>query len=296
MAGYTILRVEKIKTAGSLAAALAHAFRERETPNADPERSAQNTYYCAPFPEKGFAPAGRGERGTLARRALEYHAAAVEPLRKRRDSVLALEYVVTASPEAMARLTPEQQKQYLADSFSWIYGRHHRDKAVVVGAAIHRDETTPHLHLYVIPSGFVRDKHGHEYLALTARPYTGSGRILAAMQSSFSQEVGQKYGLTRGIEGSRARHDRVKRAYGAIERGPQLIPSMYLSPAELAALPDSKPEFAEAIARKVKAMMVDAWGDAQAARELAAEQAARAAAAAEKPGKKRRPRDTGVSW
>ncbi len=39
MAAYAIMRCKKLATMGSVAAALQHCYRERETPNADAERT-----------------------------------------------------------------------------------------------------------------------------------------------------------------------------------------------------------------------------------------------------------------
>ena len=42
MATYGILRVEKLKKLTNLKGSLMHAFREQDTPNADPARKGQN--------------------------------------------------------------------------------------------------------------------------------------------------------------------------------------------------------------------------------------------------------------
>ena len=43
MASYGIFRVEKLKKLSNLRGSLMHAFREQETPNADPTRLNENT-------------------------------------------------------------------------------------------------------------------------------------------------------------------------------------------------------------------------------------------------------------
>lgn len=257
--GFGILRVEKIKTHGGLSAALAHGFREREVLNADPKRAKDNYY---------FMPNQEADQSTKDKTGMvyEYHKAAIDPLRKRKDSVLALEYVITGSPEVMSNLTPKQQLEYLHDSLEWVFKRHGQDKAAILAATFHLDESTPHLHVYVIPKGQVKDKHKHTYAALTARPYTGGSKVLAQMQTEFARDVGAKYGLLRGIEGSRARHDKVQRAYGALARGPRQIPQIMLPALEN--LPDNKKDLALAVADNVFKQMLNAWGDRQVALEL----------------------------
>ena len=41
---YAIMRAEKLKTFGNVAASLQHCFRERETPNADAARTPDNVH------------------------------------------------------------------------------------------------------------------------------------------------------------------------------------------------------------------------------------------------------------
>lgn len=261
--GYAILRVEKIKTGGSLMATLLHLSRERTTLNADPERTKLN--------EGHFRVADNADPlMSASAAAYAYHKEQIASLRKRKDSVLALEYLVAASPDALGE---KEMKDYLMDALVWINKRHPGKR---VGYAMHLDETTPHIHVVVIPTTKIRDKHGHEYDALSARPYTGSGKLLSAMQTNFAAEVGQKFGLQRGIEGSVARHDRVKRGYGALGRGPQHIPSKMLTPEEIAKYPDNKADLIDKLAGELKTTFVEAWGDRTAAAELEAENKARA--------------------
>ncbi|WP_299832546.1 hypothetical protein [uncultured Roseobacter sp.] len=40
---FGIMRVAKVKNLGNMGASLSHTFRERETPNADPDRMKDNT-------------------------------------------------------------------------------------------------------------------------------------------------------------------------------------------------------------------------------------------------------------
>ncbi len=45
MANYAIMRCKKLTGMGSVASALQHCYRERETPNANAERTPEN--YCS---------------------------------------------------------------------------------------------------------------------------------------------------------------------------------------------------------------------------------------------------------
>jgi hypothetical protein len=44
---FAIMRAKKLATMGSVASSMQHNFRERETPNADPERTPENEHLQA---------------------------------------------------------------------------------------------------------------------------------------------------------------------------------------------------------------------------------------------------------
>ena len=181
--GYAILRVQKLKHMASVRRSMRHSFREQPTPNADPERAAMNTHV-------GACSAAEGVSRVEARL----------PERRRSDAVLAIEYLVTASPEAMAAKTAAEQDAYLHDALAWLQKRHGAENVVYAG--IHRDETTPHLYAYVVPL----DERGK----LNCRAFYGGAAALRDMQTDFAERVGKRHGLERGIEGSKARHTTVR--------------------------------------------------------------------------------------
>ena len=53
--GYQVLRAEKLSTNGNVGASIAHAFRARETPNADMERTPKNQHIGAKSVEQAMA-------------------------------------------------------------------------------------------------------------------------------------------------------------------------------------------------------------------------------------------------
>ncbi|WP_313809882.1 plasmid recombination protein, partial [Escherichia coli] len=92
MANYAIMRCKKLTGMGSVASALQHCYRERETPNADAERTPEN--HCS---VSQSADEAMGKLRELL------------PEKRRKDAVLAVEYVMTASPEWWNEATPRQQ-------------------------------------------------------------------------------------------------------------------------------------------------------------------------------------------
>ena len=184
---YAILRVGKIKTKGQLGAALGHNLRERHTPNADLDRLHENTVLKGP------------ENGKDVIAAWEARA----PEKVRKNAVHALEYFVGASPEKMAAMSRTQQDAYFRKALDWFEARHGKDN--VLSAVVHRDETTPHMQLLVIPL----DARGR----LNARELVGGKATLSKMQTDFAQEVGISFGLERGRERSQATHQTIKEYY-----------------------------------------------------------------------------------
>ena len=172
---FAVLRVAKIKTLGNLRSSAKHTFRQRETPNADPGLKDANEVWIGPDNAEGVAEAWADRT----------------PEKIRKNAVHALEYLVTASPEALSAMSKDEQDAYFAKGLDWLCRRHGADN--VLSAVIHRDETTPHLTAMVIPL----DDRGH----LNARSFTGGKLQLSEMQTDFAAAVSD-WGIERGIHRS----------------------------------------------------------------------------------------------
>lgn len=183
---FAILRIAKLKTMGNVAGSLAHTYRTRETPNADPEKIADNEH----------------EQGTPAKvmDALK----ALLPEKRRKDAVLGIEYFIGASPEWFEG--GKDGSDYFRAAVDWLENRHGKEN--VVGWSVHRDESTPHLVAYVVPLDNGK---------LNAKKWTGGKVTLSKMQTEFAREVGQRFGMSRGIEGSKAHHQTIKEWYAQTE-------------------------------------------------------------------------------
>ena len=190
---YAIMRAKKLANMGSVAASMQHCYRERETHNADQERTPNNQHLVAKSTDEAM--------GKLR---------ALLPEKRRKDAVLAIEYVMTASPEWFAQATPEQEKAFFQRSLQWLADKYGADR--IVTASIHRDEATPHLSAFVVP--LTQDKR------LSAKEFIGSRDKMRADQTTYAACV-VDLGLERGIEGSKATHQTIQQHYAAVERGVQ---------------------------------------------------------------------------
>lgn len=182
---FAIMRCKKLASAGSVASAMRHCYRERETPNADADRTPQNEHSAAKSTDEAM--------GKLR---------AMLPAKRRKDAVLAVEYLMTASPEWWQTATAAQQADFFKQSKDWLARKFGADRIIV--ASVHRDETSPHLSAFVVP--LTADGR------LSAKELIGGRAQLSEDQTSYAECV-RNLGLERGLEGSKARHTTIRQYY-----------------------------------------------------------------------------------
>jgi len=192
---YCILRAEKLTSFGSITGSAMHTFREIPTPNADASRTHLNKTFGA-------------QDAAAVREAIK----ARLPAKRRKDAVLAIEYLVTASPEWFRTASTKQQNAYFGAAVRWLEARH--GKANIVCVNMQLDETSPHLVAYVVPL----TKDGR----LSAKDFLGGRKVLTQMQTEFAEQVGKPVGLRRGVEGSKATHTTAKQYAAALQKNPTL--------------------------------------------------------------------------
>ena len=184
---FVILRTAKLKNAGSIGASLGHNYRMMDTPNADESLTHLNEHECS----------------------LEQVKKNIEnrlPDNIRKNGVRVVEYLITASPNWRGWGT-DAETEFFDQAKKWLREKHGSEN--VAGLSIHRDETTPHLVAYVVPI----DQKG----ALNARHFLGGRKLLSDMQTDFANQV-HHLGLERGIEGSKAKHTKIKEHYAEIQK------------------------------------------------------------------------------
>ena len=135
---YAILRFQKRK-AGGVAACERHNERRKEAYKSnldiDVERSKNNYHLIAP-PKYTY----KKEINRMVAEA---------GCKVRKDSVMMVETLITASPEFMNQLPPEEQKAYFQTALDFISER--VGKKNILSAVVHMDERTPHMHLSFVP-------------------------------------------------------------------------------------------------------------------------------------------------
>lgn len=168
-----------------------HSYREQETHNADPERKDQNLLFDA----KTTPEAMKLFRDRL-------------PEKLRKNGVLCVEHLVTASPEWFEGKTLEEENKYFQDSLKFINEKWGEDNVICGG--VHRDEKTPHMFVYVVPKDRDTGK-------LNCRKWLGEQGALSQMQDDFYESAGKSNGLERGVKGSKAKHQTLKKYYTGLK-------------------------------------------------------------------------------
>lgn len=182
--GYAVVHMMKIKS-GAVGGIQSHNNREHEpktNPDVDMSRSEDNYDLIS--------------CDNYKRSIKEKMSNLVESSRAvRKDAVVVCNFIVTSDNETMNTLGADRQREFFQDSVKWFSDRYGADR--VLNATVHMDETTPHLHIGVMP-------------------ITQDGRLSAkaiftktemkAIQTEFARDVGEKYGLERGVEGSERTH------------------------------------------------------------------------------------------
>ncbi len=116
------------------------------------------------------------------------------PTKPRKDAVLMASFVIGSDGEFFSRLTSEEQEQFFSDC-TWYFANRYGEENII-SAVVHRDETTPHLHLNIFP----------EHNGRICAKQLFNPKELKALQTDFHDKVGKNYGLQRGKEGSQKAH------------------------------------------------------------------------------------------
>ncbi len=198
-----VFRFKKIKTITGVVGSVAHNERTAHPENADPSRGIDVLISAGPDPAIAFAKK-------------------LEGIWRRKDAVLAVEAVLSASPEYFAsdqgkieygKWNMEKVESFRSagvDFFKKEFG----DK--IISLSFHLDEATPHFQCVFVP--IVDGK-------LNAKSVMGDRIKMREWQDKAAAAV-QHLGIERGIPGSKAKHESVKRYYGNVNNEFPKIPSV----------------------------------------------------------------------
>lgn len=185
---FAIYRTAKLGSFGEIGGSLSHTYRTRPTPNADENKLHLNKHIFETYNQCFDA----------LKNAI--------PEKRRSNAVLCIEHLITASPDWNGWGT-KKEEEFFKKSLEFLNKKYGKEN--VIACSIHRDETTPHLIVYVVP---IDEKGG-----LNAKKWLGGRSKLSQTQTEFANEV-KHLGLERGLENSKARHKTIKEFYAEIEK------------------------------------------------------------------------------
>lgn len=191
MTDFVILRHAKLKSYGEIGGSLDHTYRLIDTPNADLNRADLNEHDYKKKTEVVAAIKNRID----------------QRVRERPGNVLCVEYLVTASPDWDGWGTSKEQEFFEIQKKRLIekWGADN-----VISTHIHRDETTPHMIVYIVP--FDEEKQ-----ALNCKKWLGN-RVLLQQEQTEAAEIVKHLGLSRGLKNSKAEHKTIKQHYEIVNQ------------------------------------------------------------------------------
>ncbi|UMZ36134.1 MobV family relaxase [Priestia megaterium] len=117
----------------------------------------------------------------------------------RNDAVLVAEFFVSASPEYMHAMSPDEQSKYFEASLDHIAGKYGQQN--ILYAVVHNDEATPHMHVGFVP--ITDDRR------LAAKEYFHGKTKIRRIQDDFHNYMNKRgYDIERG-EPSELQHKSV---------------------------------------------------------------------------------------
>lgn len=178
---FGIMRVEKRKI-GAVGGLQAEADRKTEInlPRSDVDWNRTKDNYAIVRTDKSWYQA---INDVLADHGIEK--------KPRKDAVVMIDGLYTATPDAMKQMTPEERDQYFRECVAF----HEKHYGKVFSAIVHLDEATPHLHVASVP---VIERADGSY-SLSAKDLMGTPVDYRKRQDAFHAEVSEKYGLERGV-------------------------------------------------------------------------------------------------
>ena len=103
--------------------------------------------------------------------------------RVRKDSVTAVEVLITARPEFFEGKKPREVKEFFDHALEFMKSK--QDAATYISAVVHVDEKTPHMHLFFVP--LTPDNR------LSAKTIIGNRKKLTQWQDEFHSHMVKKY-------------------------------------------------------------------------------------------------------
>ncbi len=217
---FNIVRMKKVKTCAHLRNVENHNKRqEKKLSNVDYSKTQQNVELIKK--EQNFNDYFESLRDKHKFKVIETG---------KNQTVKAVEFVFSASPDFFKDKTRNEIIEYFKDNIRILKSNYYKEKGSIISAVIHFDETTPHCHVVVVP--LVKRKKlikrgkfkGQEIekIVLSQKEILGGVRALNNLQDVFNKELNNKaWKVDRGVKTERATHTELKEFYKDIKNLPK---------------------------------------------------------------------------
>ena len=152
-----------------------------DNPQIDNERT-KNNYRFTPYFGKTYTEFINGRIKELG-------------LSPRKDAVVMNSFVLGSDKQSFDGLSKVEQYNFFSDCYKFFAERYGKEN--IIAAVVHNDETTPHMHLNLMP--VTKDSR------LCSKQLFDKPQ-LQQLQTDFYESVGKRWGLQRGKEGSQKKH------------------------------------------------------------------------------------------
>lgn len=173
---YAILRFEKRK-GGPASALEKHHERKKEqyasNPDIDLSRSYLNYHLVTPQQKYYAEIQSRIEKAQREN----------PKCKVRKDSIKFIDTIVTATPEFLAEMSPEQVQRYFQRALDFLEREVGKDN--IFSAVVHMDERNPHMHLCFVP--LTKDNR------LSAKEVMGNRNKLIEWQDKFHDYMAEEF-------------------------------------------------------------------------------------------------------
>ena len=131
----------------------------------------------------------------------------------RSNSIIMCEMMITSDNAFFNKIGLEETKRYFKESYKFVCNYNNLGKRNIISAAVHLDETTPHMHLVYIPVIHTKDKEGNEIDKICCRDFWKGRDSYRQLQNAFHKYITSKgFDLERGlpVEETGAKHEKIE--------------------------------------------------------------------------------------
>lgn len=211
---FAIMRYAKLKTMSAIQGSSSHMRRSILTPNADPDQTENNVILI------GSDDPAADAKALIPKMGRQDPDDPKSKLLRRSNSVLAVEVLMTTSPQWWETATADDRDNWLAQSTKWLADEWGADN--IAHLEMHVDETTTHLTGFIVPLDAEGGLNARQFIGGKASKAVPGSSLLSGHQTRYAESV-EDLGLRRGRLGSTATHETIQSYYKRVSHADENI-------------------------------------------------------------------------